>query len=286
MCVSHWLDVSLDALTVFIELKHLFFITIWLETGLDEVIASHLDTSFTTAGLRLSEGHHDVWVNNAADKRSNGGERVGEEVCGSLEGEVASFARGSVSSIDALSINVVVFTWLFTWASLSTKLITANFVADEFSSDLFWLTKHNGDDTRNQTWSIIVGDLVGDFRTLLSWRRFWIILELFEFLYVFLASIDVLGEISRRKAASQWSGGGVNDVIGKRDERTNSIDNFLSLTSNSLACIGRGLINFLNADSFFNQIEIWNGKASFKKASVVLWSSSTATVFHSGSIIG
>ena len=122
LSVSLWLDLSLDAFTLVIELKHDLFIAIILETGLDEVITSHLDTGFATAFLRCSKYHHDLWVNNLVDKRSDRGEWIREEIGSSLEGEITSFAKGSVSSIDALAINVVVFTWFVTWACFSTKL--------------------------------------------------------------------------------------------------------------------------------------------------------------------
>ena len=120
--ISLWLDLSLDAFTLVVKLKLDFFIAIIFKTGLDEVITSHLDTGFTAAFLRCSKYHHDLRVNNAVDKRSNRGKRVREEIGSSLEGEITSFAKGSVSSIDALAINVVVFTWLVTWTCVSSEL--------------------------------------------------------------------------------------------------------------------------------------------------------------------
>jgi hypothetical protein len=122
--VSHWLDVSLNALSHVVDFKLFLFITIWHEAGLNKIIASHLDTSFTAARLWLSKSHHNIRINDGVDKRSNSSERIKEKVCCFLECKVTSFARGSVKSIDAHTINVVVFTWFLTLAGFSSNVLT------------------------------------------------------------------------------------------------------------------------------------------------------------------
>jgi hypothetical protein len=275
------LDLSLDAFTLVGEFKHNFFIAIILKTGLDEVITSHLDTSFATAILRCSGYHHDLWVNNAVDKRPNGGEWIREEVGCSLEGEITSLARGSVSSIDALAINVVVFTWFLTSASFSTELFATDCVINELSVNLFWLTEYNLNDTGNQSWSICICDLVGDSRALFTYWCFWVIFELVILLSVLAASIHILREIGRSKAASERSRGGISDIISEADECTGCIDNLLSLSGNSLACIRSCLVYLFDANSFLDHIEVWNIEASLKEVSISLLSKVTAAGFLS-----
>ena len=149
LLVSHWLDVSLDTLSHVVKFELFFFVAIWHETGLNEISTSHLDTSFTAARLWLSESHHDIRVNDGVDKRSDCSKRIKEEVGCFLEGKITSFAWGSIKSIDAHTINVVVFTWLTTLAGFSSNVLTALVSGAEFSTDLFWLAKDNSDDTRN-----------------------------------------------------------------------------------------------------------------------------------------
>ena len=111
-------------------------------------------------------------------------------------------------------------------------------------------------------------------------RRIWIIFELFILCNIFLASIHILSELSSSKAASERSGGSISDIISETDECTSNIENLLSSSGNSLACLRSCLVNLFDANSFFDNIEAWNIEASLNKITSLL-SKGTAAVFLS-----
>jgi hypothetical protein len=197
LLVLHGLCISLNAPVQIIEFQLLFYLSVRHKTSLDEIVTLELDTSETTTILSLSIPLNDFCANHIFDEGRNRIRGISEEILCFVKFQVTGLAKSAIRTFMASTIDELVFTFLLASTSFA-NFKTANFFIDSRSSCFYPLAFNHCHNTRNLTWSIMVGLRVVNQRTSLRIFVKGIFLKLYR---VLDTGINVLWEVFGGKTA-------------------------------------------------------------------------------------